>query len=38
MPFTLPEYHPPDFNRPPLKEAPVAIFAPVLQAGIAPPR
>ncbi len=36
MPFTLPAYHPPDFTQPPLKDAPKATFAPVVQAGIAP--
>jgi len=36
MAFTLPAYQPPDFGRPPLAEAPVARFAPVLQPGVAP--
>jgi hypothetical protein len=36
MAFSLPVYHPPDFTRPPLKGAPVARFAPVLQDGVAP--
>jgi hypothetical protein len=36
MAFTLPTYHPPDFKRPPLKDAPVVRFAPVIQKGVAP--
>jgi len=36
MAFTLPVYQPPDFTRPPLSQAPLATFAPVVQAGIAP--
>ncbi len=36
MAFTLPVYQPPDFGQPPLTAAPVARFAPVVQAGIAP--
>ena len=36
MPFTLPEYTPPDFSRPPLKDAPLVRFAPVVREGIAP--
>lgn len=36
MAFALPAYHPPDFTRPPLQDAPTVNFAPVLQAGIAP--
>lgn len=36
MAFSLPAYHPPDFTRPPLKDAPVVRFAPVVQAGAAP--
>jgi lysine-ketoglutarate reductase/saccharopine dehydrogenase-like protein (TIGR00300 family) len=36
MAFTLPPYHPPDFHQPPLKDAPLVRFAPVLQPGIAP--
>ncbi len=36
MPFTLPAYHPPDFSRPPLKEAPLASFAPAPETGVAP--
>ncbi len=36
MAFTLPAYQPPDFSQPPLTAAPVACFAPVVQAGIAP--
>jgi lysine-ketoglutarate reductase/saccharopine dehydrogenase-like protein (TIGR00300 family) len=34
--FTLPDYHPPDFAGPPLKDAPVARFTPVVEAGVAP--
>ena len=36
MPFTLPEYHPPDFNRPPVVSAPEVKFEPVVTAGVAP--
>jgi len=36
MAFTLPAYQPPDFARPPLPDAPVARFAPVLESGVAP--
>lgn len=36
MPFTLPAYHPPDFTCPPLQGAPLVVFAPVVQAGVAP--
>jgi lysine-ketoglutarate reductase/saccharopine dehydrogenase-like protein (TIGR00300 family) len=36
MAFTLPAYHPPDFSKPPLKDAPVVSFAPVLESGVAP--
>jgi hypothetical protein len=36
MAFTLPAYHPPDFTRPPLKEAPAVTCAPVLAKGVAP--
>ena len=36
MPFTLPEYHPPDFNRPPVVNAPEVKFEPVVTAGVAP--
>jgi hypothetical protein len=36
MAFTLPMYHPPDFTRPPLKDAPLVRFAPVVQKGVAP--
>jgi len=36
MAFALPAYHPPDFTRPPHKDAPVAAFAPVLEQGVAP--
>ena len=36
MAFTLPAYHPPDFTRPPLKDAPLVCFAPVAQTGMAP--
>ncbi len=38
MPFTLPVYHPPDFNQPPLKDAPLVVFAPVQEPGLAPER
>ncbi len=36
MAFSLPAYQPPDFTRPPLGNAPVARFAPVLEGGLAP--
>jgi len=36
MTFTLPAYQPPDFGRPPLKDAPTVDFAPVVKPGIAP--
>ena len=36
MPFTLPVYHPPDFSQPPLKDAPLVVFAPVQEPGLAP--
>jgi hypothetical protein len=36
MAFTLPTYHPPDFGEPPLKDAPLVRFAPVVQPGVAP--
>jgi len=36
MAFALPAYHPPDFAKPPLNDAPVVSFAPVLEKGIAP--
>jgi hypothetical protein len=36
MAFTLPMYHPPDFTKPPLKDAPLVRFAPVVQKGVAP--
>jgi lysine-ketoglutarate reductase/saccharopine dehydrogenase-like protein (TIGR00300 family) len=36
MAFTLPAYHPPDFSRPPLRDAPTVVFAPVAQTGVAP--
>ena len=36
MPFTLPSYHPPDFTRPPLTDAPLVSFAPVSEPGVAP--
>lgn len=36
MTFSLPAYHPPDFTRPPLSDAPLVTFAPVVQAGVAP--
>ena len=36
MAFTLPTYHPPNFNEPPLKDAPLVSFAPVIQKGVAP--
>ncbi len=36
MPFTLPVYHPPDFDRPPFTSAPLARVAAVIQPGIAP--
>jgi hypothetical protein len=36
MAFSLPAYQPPDFTRPPLSNAPVAHFAPVLEGGLAP--
>jgi hypothetical protein len=36
MAFTLPPYHPPHFAEPPLKDAPLVSFAPVVQAGVAP--
>ena len=36
MAFTLPAYHPPDFGRPSLRDAPTVTFAPVVETGIAP--
>ena len=36
MAFTLPQYHPPDFARPPLQDAPTATFAPAPENGLAP--
>jgi len=36
MSFSLPAYQPPDFTRPPLQDAPVTRFAPVLKKGLAP--
>jgi hypothetical protein len=36
MAFSLPAYHPPDFSRPPLKDAPLTDFAPVPERGLAP--
>ena len=36
MAFTLPPYHPPDFGKPPLNDAPVATFAPAPENGLAP--
>lgn len=36
MAFRLPEYQPPDFRQPPLKEAPLARFEAVRRAGVAP--
>ena len=36
MAFSLPAYQPPDFTRPPLHNAPVVRFAPVLTDGLAP--
>lgn len=36
MAFTLPGYQPPDFSRPPLKDAPSATFAAVRRPGLAP--
>ena len=36
MAFTLPVYQPPDFGKPPLKDAPLVRFAPVAKKGIAP--
>lgn len=36
MAFSLPAYQPPDFTSPPLQDAPVARFAPVLAGGLAP--
>ncbi len=36
MTFRLPAYHPPDFSRPPLRDAPLARFVPVRQDGVAP--
>lgn len=36
MPFSLPEYQPPDFNSPPLVNAMVVNFEPVLTTGVAP--
>ena len=36
MPFRLPAYHPPDFSRPPLRDAPPVRFATVRQDGVAP--
>ncbi|MCI9264512.1 MAG: hypothetical protein HFF06_08025 [Oscillospiraceae bacterium] len=36
MAFTLPRYHAPDFNRPPLLSAPDAALAPAPRDGVAP--
>jgi lysine-ketoglutarate reductase/saccharopine dehydrogenase-like protein (TIGR00300 family) len=36
MAFALPTYHPPDFTQAPLKDAPLARFAPVPEPGVAP--
>jgi hypothetical protein len=36
MAFNLPAYQPPNFSQPPLKDAPLARFAPVLADGLAP--
>ena len=36
MPFTLPEYRPPDFDRPSMANAPGVKFEPVETAGVAP--
>jgi hypothetical protein len=36
MAFPLPTYLPPDFTKPPLKDAPLVSFAPVVQKGVAP--
>ena len=36
MPFTLPQYQPPDFNSPHLSNAPVVNFELVETAGVAP--
>jgi lysine-ketoglutarate reductase/saccharopine dehydrogenase-like protein (TIGR00300 family) len=37
MAFHLPPYRPPDFTRAPFAGAPLVIFRPVTQAGVAPP-
>jgi hypothetical protein len=34
--FTLPDYQPPDFGRPPLRDAPPVRFAPAPAGGVAP--
>ena len=34
--FKLPEFHPPDFSEPPMKDAPVVQFKEVEKAGVAP--
>ena len=36
MAFTLPVYHPPDFSKPPLLDAPTVSFAPAPEPGVAP--
>ena len=36
MPFQLPAYIPPDFNRPVFSAAPTVAFKPVMQSGVAP--
>jgi hypothetical protein len=36
MALTLPAYHPPDFSKPPLQDAPLVSFAPVIEKGITP--
>ena len=36
MPFTMPSYRPPDFDKPPLADAPAARFAPAPADGVAP--
>jgi lysine-ketoglutarate reductase/saccharopine dehydrogenase-like protein (TIGR00300 family) len=36
MAFHLPAFNPPDFSRPPLRDAPLVTFAPVVKAGVAP--
>jgi len=36
MSFSLPQYNPPDFNRPNLLDSPTAVFKKVLKSGVAP--